>query len=116
MTGHDKALRIYQFVLIACVAIAVYVVMVEKARGHSFYDPWCCSGSDCADIPAKAVKAVAGGYLVTLVPGDHHMVTKPHTFLIPHDKRRDSPDGLYHICLYPTENDMRCFYAPSMGS
>lgn len=84
------------------------------------YDAWCCSGStggsehagDCAPIPSKAVKPIKGGYQVTLHAGDHHMITKDHVFFVPYQVVRQSGDDRYHSCFFPTEDTLRCFYAP----
>lgn len=116
MTGLHKALWIYRACIVLAVAFALLAIWVHPARGHEWYDPWCCSGKDCERIASESVRPVDGGYVVTVLPGQHPMVTKPHTFMVPADKTRTSLDGDYHICLFPTENDMRCFYVPPMGS
>ena len=83
------------------------------------YDGWCCNGDghtgDCQVVSHKAVRSVKGGYQITLEPGDHRLVTKRHVFFKEERAARKSPDGMYHVCLYPTENQLRCFYAPPMG-
>lgn len=83
------------------------------------YPIWCCQGGnahgDCQRIHHSTVKPVNGGYQVTLVPGDHPKVTKPQTYFIAQKDAKDSPDGEYHICLYPTEDKARCFFAPVPG-
>jgi hypothetical protein len=56
-----------------------------------------------------------GGYRVTLNPGDHHMVTHQHVFFMPTSEAKVSTDGSYHACLFPTEDTLRCFYAPPMS-
>jgi hypothetical protein len=38
-------------------------------------------------------------------------VTRPHHFTLPQAKARRSRDAEYHLCLYPTEDTLRCFYA-----
>lgn len=83
------------------------------------YEAFCCNGNshngDCQMIPATSVRIVTGGYRVTLAPGDHRLATRSHIFLMPQDMTRRSQDGEYHLCLYPTEDTPRCFYAPDMG-
>lgn len=117
--------------LLAGVAAALFIwVMLGDAGAHSApptmkmpygwkFDIWCCNGDghsgDCQQIPTTSVKPVSGGYQVTLVPGEHRLVTKPHIWVIPQSSARNSPDGLYYACLYPTEDTLRCFYAPPMG-
>lgn len=117
--------RIDKAILIIAVVVAIFIGVMDKARPHTAvsgfeYDAWCCNGNrthgDCQEISSSTVQPIQGGFVVTLRPGDHRKVTKPHTFTIPQDKVRHSPDAQYHICLWPTENDARCFYAPPMGS
>ena len=83
------------------------------------YEAFCCNGNsetgDCQMIPARSVRVIAGGYRVMLAPGDHRLATRAHIFLLPQDTTRRSQDGEYHLCLYPTEDTPRCFYAPDMG-
>lgn len=84
--------------------------------GGFVYDGWCCNGSgvsgDCQEIHYSRVKTIEGGYQITLVAGDHRKVTRLHVFQIEQAKVRASPDGQYHVCLFPTEDILRCFYAP----
>lgn len=111
-------------ILTVCLLVALFIMAMTRSYGHNAdmgwnYDPYCCNGNqehgDCQEIDSKTVKPVEGGFLVTLNPGDHRLVTKPHTYMVPNDQIKHSPDGRYHACLYPTENDMRCFYVPPMG-
>lgn len=106
--------------ILPAIILFFFLAFMARGRAHDFYDPECCNGNathgDCQEIAPATVKPIKGGYVVTLNPGDHRKVTKPHTFIIPQDKVRYSPDAQYHICLWPSENDARCFYAPPMGS
>lgn len=85
------------------------------------YDAWCCQASkeavlgDCAQIRTDAVRIINGGYEIVLNAGDHPKVTKTHKFRVEQGNARRSKDEFYHICLYPTEDKLRCFYAPTMG-
>ena len=83
------------------------------------YEQICCNGNnhngDCQMIPATTVRIVDGGYQVTIAPGDHRLATRSHVFHLPQNHARRSQDGEYHLCLYPTEDTPRCFYAPDMG-
>tara|TARA_R110002012_G_scaffold315261_2_gene528928 strand:- start:13062 stop:13409 length:348 start_codon:yes stop_codon:yes gene_type:complete len=83
------------------------------------YDIFCCNGDnhtgDCQPIPASTVQVTSTGYKITLKPGDHRLVTVPHTFTIDFAKAKKSQDGEFHACLYPTEDTLRCFYAPPMS-
>jgi hypothetical protein len=83
------------------------------------YDGFCCNGDsksgDCQMISTKNVKVTDNGYEVYLGPGDHRMITRPHRFNMKQSQARRSQDEEYHICLYPTEDTLRCFYAPDMS-
>ncbi|MBY5838569.1 hypothetical protein J3P71_22700 [Rhizobium leguminosarum] len=83
------------------------------------YERYCCNGDgdngDCQRISSKTVHHREEGYEVTLLPGDHRLATRRHVFLIPQAQTRESPDGSYHLCLFPNEDTVRCFYAPPMG-
>lgn len=66
-------------------------------------------------ISSKTVRPNLERYEVTLLPGDHRLATSRHVFSIPQSKVKESPDGAYHLCLFPDEDTVRCFYAPPMG-
>ena len=113
-----------KIILTALALSSAFALCIANVRAHDAdmgwsYDPYCCNGDshtgDCSEIPATSVRPVEGGYVVTLNPGDHRKVTKPHTFMVLQANVKYSPDGMYHACLYPTEDDMRCFYVPPMG-
>jgi hypothetical protein len=84
------------------------------------YDAWCCNGDgshgDCAPIPTVDVKETTAGWIITLHPGDHPLVTKVHVYTKRLGEERHSTDGGYHACLYPNENTLRCFYTPMPSS
>ena len=71
------------------------------ARGHSWYDPWCCNENDCRQIDPDEVSARPDGY--------HYK-----QWVIPYKDARVSADRDYHACEYP-KGQMRCFYAPVGG-
>lgn len=122
MTKANKAI-----VLLAADAFAFLLavfalghLLTVPAKGHSFYSSYCCDGKDCAPIKTRFVKAVAGGYLVTLRPEDHIALRDadgPREYLVPYANAKPSPDGDYHACILPFQPDvMRCLYAPPPGS
>ncbi len=106
-------------------AFVTAVLVTIGAWGHEAPSGWnypasCCQGTtetgDCQSIPASSVRAVDGGYQVTLRPGDHHLVTKgSHSWLKSMGETRQSKDENFHACLYPNEETLRCFFAPPMG-
>lgn len=100
-------------------ALALVIVASPRAIAHSDggqeYSSFCCSGSDCAPIPATAVTAGPNGWRVTLGPGDHPLARNQVSHLVPYGTERRAVDGRYHACLFPTEQTLRCFYAPPQG-
>lgn len=84
-------------------ATAVFIMAgATIARGHSWYDPWCCNDSDCRQIDAEEVRIMADGY--------HY-----RQWVIPYKDARVSVDRDYHACEFP-KGTMRCFYAPAGAS
>ncbi|HWV44143.1 hypothetical protein [Pseudorhodoplanes sp.] len=106
----------------ALIGVAAFIVLfVAAAFAHQAHTGWvydseCCFGDhntgDCQQIDSRTVEITSQGYRITLKPGDHRKVTKPHVFIVPQSAARKSMDGDYHLCLWPSEDDMRCFYAP----
>lgn len=94
---------------------AMTTLAARPAWAHSWYSEYCCNGKDCAPIRPEKVRAITGGYAVTLNPGDHPQVTERQKFFIPYRDAQQSQDDDFHICLFPTQRDMRCFYAPANG-
>ncbi len=107
------------------VSVAYLVCMpVVPAEAHEAmsgwkYDGFCCNGDshsgDCQMISTRNVKIIKGGYEIILGPGDHRLITRRHDFVLPQSEARRSQDSEYHLCLYPNEDTLRCFYAPDMG-
>jgi hypothetical protein len=88
----------------------------HTSRGGHVYEGYCCNGSDCAEIPDEAVTAGPNGWVVTLRRGQHPMVVSPQVqHVIPYKAGRPSTDGKFHVCLFPNEATMRCFYNPPSG-
>ena len=58
----------------------------------------CCTHSYCAAVPEHTVREEAGGYRVTLRPGDYPQVSVTATWWIPADQTGRSPDGRKHFC------------------
>lgn len=96
------------------------IFTATTAMGHQSpsgwsYSTFCCNGTDCDQIPTESVKAISGGYQVTLNVGDHHSVTRSHVFKIEQSKVKQSQDEFYHACMWPNEDTLRCLYVPHMG-
>ncbi len=122
---HIRLLRTETALIVLASAMLGYVMTTGEVYPHDGmsgmpYDPWCCNGDantgDCQKIPSSSVRPIDGGYGITLRPGDHRKVTKPHSYSITQDKVRPSIDGNFHACLFPTEENLRCFFAPPPGS
>jgi len=108
------------------VAGFMWLFMTWTAKAHDApsgmsYPSWCCQGTradgtgDCDPIPSRTVKEIPGGWVITIGPGDHPLVTKNHVFVKKYGEERRSTDGEYHICLWPDENTARCFLSPDKG-
>ena len=124
MQPEQRRFLIAEFLLAALGAAALIHALTADAGGHQApsgfaYPAICCNGNrehgDCQPIPDQSVKPVAGGYRITLRPGDHHMVTRLHVFDMKQGQAQPSPDGRYHVCLYPNEDRVQCFFAPPPG-
>ncbi|CAN7338381.1 hypothetical protein [Rhizobium sp. LjRoot258] len=108
-----------RMILVGMVMLFAAAADAHNAPSGFAYTRYCCNGDgtsgDCQRIPSKTVRPRAGGYEVTLLPGDHRLATRKHVFLIPQSQALESPDGAYHLCLFPSENRVRCFLAPPMS-
>lgn len=91
-----------------------FIVLPSLASAHSWYDAMCCNTNDCAPVAATTFRPVEGGWLVTLHPGDHPLVTRPISRLVPYSEARESQDDGFHACVYP-RHTIRCVYVPPMG-
>lgn len=76
--------RISRLVL---VAIAL-VLLVKYAVAHSWYDPQCCSGSDCRPVSAEDVIETEKGW--------KHL---PTGIEFTHDMVKPSKDRHFHVCI-----------------
>lgn len=91
---------------------------------HSWYDPACCGGNDCAPIPSIKVTAGPDGWHVRLGPGDHPMVTRGVVdAVVPYDEALPSQDGAFHACVRDQSSPSNvmadpiiCLYVPDVGS
>ena len=101
---------------VALVSPALAPAAAHKSANGWEYPPSCCSGDraagDCQMIDPKTVRESPAGYIVVLGPGDHRLVTRQQRYRIPYGQEITSPDGDYHICLYPTQEVAFCFFAP----
>jgi hypothetical protein len=122
---------LFVIALVTVGATSALILTWSDARAHQApsgweYDPRCCSGKDCAELPKNAVKAIQSGYHVYLAVGEHPMAThQPIDVVIPYDshKIKPSPDGKYHGCFSQQYKNNAgeifqnsfCLYVPPMG-
>jgi hypothetical protein len=90
-------------------AAFIFLVGASFVRGHSFYDPECCSEKDCAPVEEGTIQEEPAGFTVRAT-GE----------FIPRDssKVRMSPDGKWHRCSWnglPGERTL-CIYVPGRGA
>lgn len=83
------------------------------------YDTECCGGWDCAAMADGAVREVAGGYSVVVVPGSHPMVpasaAEPVRGFVPFGDRRIRPSGDEHRHVCIVGGRVYCLYVPAGG-
>jgi hypothetical protein len=99
----------------AAFALSPFTLHAHQAPSGWSYPVRCCSGIDCGEIPASAVKEPPQGYRITLKPGDHVMVKAPFETTVPYAAAKPARDGAYHICLSPALKVL-CFFAGPRGA
>lgn len=105
-------------------AICILALASLPLFAHSWYDPACCGGNDCAPIPSITVTAGTDGWHVRLGPGDHPMVTRGVVdAVVPYDEALPSRDGAFHACVRDQSSPSNvmadpiiCLYVPDLGS
>lgn len=105
-----------------CLALVACTPM--NAEAHPASPDWtyplaCCQGTelggDCHRLPGTHVKKGPSGFSILLHPGEHPLVTTPQQFLIPYGSELPSGDSDFHICLFPSQDQVNCFFAPPDG-
>lgn len=113
--------------MISCtqIAVAMLIISVSGVDAHHAGKNWtypaaCCrgdhSGGDCRRVPFGRVTERRNGYTIRLFPGDFPDITRHHTFVVPFGDELPSGDRDFHICLYPSEDHVNCFFAPPPGA
>ncbi len=113
----DGAFKILYFIMILLIVVGIIsIVFSKRAKAHSWYSTYCCTGKDCTKIPTTAVKAGKNGYEIHLTPADHPSLNTDFDYTVPYLKAHKSEDSEFHACILPETPDvMRCLYAPNMG-
>lgn len=104
-------------VLLAGAALVAGPAWPHEAPAGWAYDRDCCSGIDCAPVPARAVTLAPGaaGWRLRLAPGDHPFVPPGGVDVtVPFGDRRlrRSGDGGWHACLSAAGGRLLCLYEP----
>ena len=81
------------------------VLTASMAHAHSWYPAECCSERDCAPLPENQTPKPLDGGAWLLSTGE----------IVPREKARWSPDGLYHLCRLPG-GTIVCIFIPPQGS
>lgn len=95
-------------------ALALFIAL-RNADAHEWYDEACCSGHDCAPIPAHAVRWTPQGWSVSLLPGEHPMVRRAISRTFPETawNAKPSQDRQWHACVLPSTQTIVCVYVPN---
>jgi hypothetical protein len=100
---------VFAFKIISCVVFFVLLfALLSPASSHSWYDPGCCSGNDCAVVTKMTRHQNNTGWWMTNKFGK---VFVPDSF-----EKKISKDGEYHVCfmaLPKGDNVLYCVYVPS---
>jgi hypothetical protein len=113
MTFSDRA-KIAAMAITIATGVAA-VLLAGRAGAHEAPTGWsypalCCSNRDCRQDD-NALRVVKGGW----------EVVQTGEFIAHNDSRRkDSPDGLYHICMSAADFESKnahtlCIFTPPMG-
>ena len=104
--------------------LCILALMALPVFAHAWYSTACCSGKDCARVPALSVTAGPDGWHVRIRPGEHPMVTRGVLdAVVPYDEALPSQDDGFHACVRDQSSPSAvmtdpiiCLYVPDMGS
>lgn len=104
--------------LILMIALAGFsLAMAVRAKAHSWYDPECCSGMDCAPVekvevmPTSAIASMLVPPAQASPPSIMFVTTVHGTAQVPHNmKFRESKDARMHACII--KGRLICLYLP----
>jgi len=101
--------------LLGLTAWLTYPAAGHEAPAGWSYDPACCSGYDCAPIPARAVTLTPAGWRVQVAQGEHPFAPAgglDETVPFGDPRIRRSGDGGWHACISPHTGRLLCVYEP----
>lgn len=87
----------------AAITIVVGFALGSRAGAHSFYDPRCCSGQDCAPAKPGDVVWTPAGWAI---PAMHETVP----FSDPRIKPTPPGEPQFHLCVW--HGGLICIYVP----
>ena len=92
---------------------------------HSWYEPACCSGQDCFELPKRDVTATRTGYNVVIRQLPPQLgggaLNPPLRYHVVHSNTKPSGDDSPHACLRPQMSEegqpwtLICLYVPAEG-
>lgn len=124
-------MRDIPYLILLATALILLFVLVEMARAHEWYEPYCCSRIDCAPAkPGQVIRSTGPdgrlGYTVIdpKLPGGRAFVGDTDTNDLLGDmgqvidKRpivRDIPEGVItneplHVCITGYKPKVKCIY------
>jgi hypothetical protein len=99
------------------VVLAAWMTLAHRAKAHSWYDPECCSGMDCAAVdkvevmPTSSIASMLAPPAQASPPSIMFVTTKHGTAQVPHNMQfRASKDGQMHACII--HGRLICLYMP----
>lgn len=109
------AAKIVILVYVVLILLSVLAFWAKPARAHSWYDPECCSTTDCAPAPVGSVLATRNGWVVEIPPFGHPSVGASGwvgTFPYGDTRIKESQDEDFHVCIGVATQAGFCLYVP----
>jgi len=119
--GQPKGMRlprgwsVFWVLYAAVIGIWWLIAWASEANAHSWYDPSCCSTTDCAPAPVGQVKATRDGWVVEIPPNGHPSVGAAGwtgTFPYGDTRIKESQDSDFHVCIGVASQAGFCLYVP----
>lgn len=93
--------------LLALSFAPIYTPVHDAPKGWT-YPNNCCSGIDCREVPASALREVKTGWVIK---------STDELILFTDPKLKESPDGAYHWCSQMGQDNTKtiCLFVPPMS-